>query len=406
MLGKLKSPTESRRVAGLLFEEDRLLLGVGRARGARLATLDFVEEVPSAGLRRGCITDAELFADALDHLVVTLENVTQATPLHRIVCGVHGPFAEIQFLAREADVPPDAPLTEDDVQHLLHETAQRAAEDRVLLQVMPWRYLLDTHRETDRPWGLRARTLTLEALGVYADRAPFGDFQEVFDELGLRGAELVLASIAASRTCLTAEERRDGVVLVEFAWDECRISVYSRERLYLHRATDRGLHALAEELALAMRTSPADARAMIPRLRFDQKMDDALFQVGRRFLTETLDAASRYLEESLQGMQKPPSVMGWVLAGLLADASHAPAFAAKHLGCPVRTATPPPDMDIPGQHGGSTTTALLGLLDCAAGDAPRPRGSIGPRALAGLSALPGRLFKKLRPTGAIPPEPG
>jgi cell division ATPase FtsA len=392
-------------VAGLLLEEDRLLLGVGRARGGRLQTVDFVEEVPSAGLRRGGITDAGLFADALDRLVQTLEEVTRSSPLHRIVCGVHGPLAEIQFLTRSVEVPEGHPLTEEEVDLLLHETAERAAEGRVLLQVMPWGYVLDQHRETDRPWGLRAQTITLEALGVYADRAPFADFQEVFEELGLRGAELVLASIAASRTCLTPDERRDGVVLVEFAWDECRVSVFSRDRLYLHRATEAGLGALAEELALAMGMSPADARALIPRLRFDRKMDDALFQVGRRFLAETLDAAQRFLDESLRGMQRPPSVMGWVLTGLLADAAGTPAFAARHLGCTARTAHPGAAFRIPG-HEGSQVTALMGLLDCAAGEVPRLRRPLRPRALDRMGTLSTRLMRKLRPSPIVPDDRG
>ena len=51
------------------------------------------------------ITDAELFSDALDRLATSLETFAGAHGLDRVVCGIHGPFVEIQYLTRSFRLP-------------------------------------------------------------------------------------------------------------------------------------------------------------------------------------------------------------------------------------------------------------------------------------------------------------
>lgn len=393
MLERNQGSVRPRRVAAIALEEDRLSLAVGRARGSALETLDFIEEKPSAGLRRGMVADSELFSDALDHLVLSLERVSRAHEISRIVCGVHGPFIDIRYLTREFELPSSEPLSRDEVRRILHETALRGAEGRVLLHVMPWRFLLDGYRETPKPAGLRAEKLRVEALGVYGDEAPMSDFEDVLDELGLAGADLALTSLATAKVALTVEERQRGVVLVELAWEDCRISVYRRDRLYLQRTTNAGLETLAESICRLVRLTPIEARRMIPTLSLHDA-DDPLSKMARRFLLSVLAEAKRFLAESLSVMGQPPAVVGWVLSGLLADAEGAARVAGKDVGAAVRVARPPERFRIAG-HDDSGTCSLIGLLECAAGErSVRPVGP-GLRAVARVRSLPTRLWRRL-----------
>jgi cell division ATPase FtsA len=398
MLDRVQGAARPRRVAAIALEEDRLSLAVGRARGPVLEKLDFIEEKPSAGLARGMVADAELFSDALDHLVTSLERVSRSHDLSRIVCGVHGPFIDIRYLERDFELSPGEPLDAEELRRLLHETAERGDEDGVLLHVMPWRFLLDGYRETPRPAGLRGERLRVDVLGVYGDESPVSDFEDVFDELGLTGADLALTSLATAKAALGETERERGVVLVELAWEDCRISVYRRDRLYLHRATAAGLQTLAESICRLVRMTPIEARRLIPTLSL-LDTDDPLSKMSRRFLESVLAEAKRFLAESLSVMGEPPEAVGWVLTGLLADAEGADRVARKYVGAQVRVARPKEAFRIPG-HDDSAACALVGLLECAASERSVRRSGAGRRAVEQVRDLPRRLWRRLTAGGA------
>ena len=387
--------SRTRRVAAVSLEEDRLSLAVGRARNQQLEKLDFIEETPSGGFRGGMISDAELFCGALDRLASSLERVAQGGGLDRIICGVHGPFIQIRFFTRSFKIPRGVPLTETEIDRSLYETAIRAGEGRVLLQVVPWRFVLDGYREAAWPVGLRADEMTVEALGVYADRAPYQDFQDALDELGLAGSDLVVSSLASGRYALTSEEREEGVVLLEFAWDECRVSVYCRSRLYLHRSTPNGLRSLADALALVVPMTPQEARRLLPTLSLENGNGDRLALAARDFLTDAVNAAKRYLDDSVKVMGSPPVTMGWVLSGLLAEAPGCPELIASLVTAPTRVARPPSRFQISG-HEGSWATSIISLLDCAASEPGFHRVGIGRPAVSPVRSIPGRLVSRVR----------
>ncbi len=389
-----RDPERSRKIAALTFDEDKLTLAVGRAREGRLATLDFVEQTESAGLRGGTVADAAAFADALDRLVTSLERVSATQPLDRIVCGVHGSFIEIQFLTRSCELPPGGPLTDDDVARLVHDTARRAADDRALLQVLPWRFVLDEYRETDNPVGLRGDVLGIEALGIYAQSAPYADYQDVFDELGLTGAELVLGSVAAAPFALTDYERRQGTAHLEIAWDASRLSVFSDRRLYYHRSIEPGFSALASALALEVPMTPDEARRRVPTMPVSPA-GDPLSRIVADFIDDTLQAARRALDNTWAGLEHPPTIGGWVIAGVPAEAPGATERAERVARTSVRRARVP-DAFAPAAHDDSTLVGLLGLLDCAAAGVPAS-GSVRAR-VRGVRDWPRRVWERLRVT--------
>jgi cell division ATPase FtsA len=385
---------KSRRVAAINFEEDRLILAVGRARDRRLEKLDFIEEHPSHGLRGGMVADNVRFADALDKVSETLEHVSRSSRIARIVCGIHGPFVSVECADDTVQLGASHPLSDDRLRRLLYETAHSQAEGRVLLQVVPWRYLIDEYREIDRPTGLRADKLKVEVLGVYAQTRPFADFQDVLRETGLEGAELALTSLASARVALTAEERTRGVAMLEFAWEECRISVYKQGRLCLYDTAEMGLSVLADELARHEPMTASDARRRIPQLNLNRESDDdPLIAATREYLERVLRQARKYLDENL-------SVSGWVLTGAVADATGVAAFAEQELGAPVRIGRPRDPFRIAGYEG-SHLTSVIGLLDCAASDS----GVGSPRVADRFSDIPRRWWDRIRewsrPAGSL-----
>jgi len=358
-----------KRVAAIALEEDRLSLAVGRAREGNLEKLDFIEETPSEGLAAGAITNPNRFADALDRLVVSLERASEVQPFHRIVCGIHGPYVDIQFITRSFQRVEGGPVAAAEIDRALRETAERASGERVLLQVLPWRYLLDGYAETHDPIGLFAKQLDLEVLGVFAQRSPFSNFQEAFEELGLGGAELMLSSLASARYSLTTDETENGVVFLEFAWEECRVSVYSRQRLYFHRSVLPGLDRLADELKLLDPMDSHDARLRMQKLNLLAWAADRHSALAREFLFHLLSEIEGYLEDALGSMEQPIAVRSWVVAGLLADAHGVIPELRSRLGCAARVARPHERHRIVGQDG-SAVCALLGLLATAATDSP------------------------------------
>ena len=185
------------------------------------------------------------------------------------------------------------------------------------------------------------------------------------------------------------------MVLLEFAWNSCRVSLYSRGRLYLHRTTDIGLADLAQELALTAPMTPQEARRLMPELRVDGEGDGLFAPPMTRFLSEVLREARRLIEESLNAMEHPPPVMGWVLAGSLADAAGVTAWTAEEIQLPVRLARPAPEFRIAG-YDHSSVVGLLGLLHSAAGEPGPASVPIGHRAIDRVRAMPRRWWQRLR----------
>jgi cell division ATPase FtsA len=387
-------PNGPQRVAAISIAEDRLALAVGRARSGGLERLDFIEETPSAGIRRGMISDAERFSDALDRLAGSLEKVSRATRLSRIICGVHGPFVEIQFLTRSFRFPRGVPIAEEDLQHALHETGRLEAAGRVLLQMMPWRFVLDGYRESDRPIGLRAEELGVEALGVYADQGPFQDFQEVFEELGLGGAELAMSSLATARHALTPEEQEGETVLLEFAWDECRLSLYGRSRLYLHECFRPGLSALADALSLEIPMTPPEARRLMRTLDLGDAEADRRAALARDFVEDVVGTARTRLAEGLAAMRASERSLLWVLTGLVSEASGVEPLVAALVGANVRVAAAAPSFRIGGFED-SLTCSLVGLLDCAASEPTYSQLGPARRAVERVKRFPARILGRV-----------
>lgn len=389
-------PNRRRRLAALCLEGDRLSLAVGRARDQFLDTVDFIEETPSVGLDRGMIVDTELFTDALDHLAQTLEQITRAQGMDRIVCGVHGPFVHIQLLTRAFRIPGGGPLSPAEVRAMVRDLALKAADDRALLHVMPWRYVIDDLRESVSPKGLRGDRLRIEALGAFADRSPLEDVTDVLDELGLGGSEIVVTPLAAARFVLSDAERREGVVWVDFAWDETRVSVYRKRRLYLYRTIEGGVSRLVTRMARHVPDVPSELRRHVRKVDVVDSPDASPGGEARAFLRAELEEARAFVEESRASAMSGARPPTWVLSGALADARAVEEAAARVVTGPVRVASLPESLRMR-EHEDSASTILVGLLAAAAREPAFSPPGVTSRAWTRLWHVPRRILRRFRP---------
>jgi len=350
----------------------------------------------SNGIKRGYVTDMAAATYAIRGAVERAER-NAGMGVQDVWVGCAGAGLASRVLRVEIDIG-GRRIEEEDIEHLLVDARDSIQPDgRMVLHAQPAYYTLDGAHGVANPKGLHAERLGVDVHVMLADGAPVRNLTEAVQNAHLNVKAIVAAPLASGYACLSEEERKLGVAMVEIGAEVTNIAVYAGGMLLGLKALPFGSGDITDAIASAFGVrrfqaerlkcvsgsaiaTPNDHREMIPvngpgdeRVGPVARGADDRNRIARAELVSVVMQQLSVLTDEIGRALKAMGFTGThggqvVMPGGGAELAGLPEFAQGALGMPVRIGRPPALTGLPEAHSTPGFATLAGLCLYAADD--------------------------------------
>ncbi len=372
---------------------------------------------PCDGLSRGLVTDFGRTETAIRGAMDLAERAAgvQVEYVHASISA--GNLASLVVPA-EVDIA-GASITAADMAALRADGRARIDPlGRTVVHAQPALYVIDGQPGVASPLGFHADRLGMEIHVVTADTPPLKNLDRAIKlaHIGLRS--LVASPLAASLSCLEAEERQLGVALIEIGAGVTTIAVHSFGMLVGVAAIPMGANDITKDVAAAFATRRSHAEALIARdgaaiasardnheaVEIPPMTEDSMAEPLRvtkaqiiSVIRTRLDLLFREVALHLDKLGfAGPQARQLVLTGGGADLRAIAEFAAGALNRNVRIGRPRGLTALPSSQSGPAFATLAGLVLFAAAEVPDIWHAAPPPKNAGGGGRIATMIEKLR----------
>lgn len=280
-------------------------------------------------------------------------------------------------------------VTDADIRGVVREGRERATTDgRDIIHALPLHFVVDSTDHVVDPRGLFCTTLTARLHIIDTMSTALRSLGACIARCDLEIETLVSAPLAAAMSTLVAEEREQGVTVIDMGGGATGIAVFADGQL-MHTALVPigGLH-VTRDLAAGLSTtqahaerlktlygnvesSPDDEREMLPVPLVGEEAEHRLARVPRsmvvRIIRPRIEETFELIKEQLDSSGLTRSGNRVVLTGGACQLSGLPTMAARMLGRQVRVGRPMAMRGVPELASGPAFATATGLLSWAAG---------------------------------------
>ncbi len=208
--------------------------------------------VPSVGMSRGAITDpAEVAASIQD--AIAKASAQAGMPIARAYVGLSG--SHVESFNRTADVPRSgnvSPVTDHDLNAAVHaSSAMDLGPDKKLLHVIPQGYSLDGLHGVRNPLGMHTAEMKIHSHVAAGSESYIEALDQAVRAAGIAPSEFIVEPVATGESVLAADERDEGVALIDIGAGDCGISVYREGSLFHTDYLPVGGHHITNDLAIS-----------------------------------------------------------------------------------------------------------------------------------------------------------
>jgi cell division protein FtsA len=151
-------------------------------------------------------------------------------------------------------------VTQQDVDRVLDAAKAVAIPlDREVIHTLPQGYIVDDQRGIANPVGMSGVRLEANVHIVTGAVTSAQNIVRSCSKSGLDVSEIVLESLASSKSILTEEEREIGVAIVDIGGGTSDIAIFANNAIKYTGAVALGGNNLTSDIAFGLRTSPAAA---------------------------------------------------------------------------------------------------------------------------------------------------
>jgi cell division protein FtsA len=213
---------------------------------------------PSKGLRKGIIVDPNSTVEAILKVVEDAEMMA-GTRFDAVYVGLGG--SQIDGLTTEVSMEVTAKeVTPRDLQYLIEMArSQTPTDQHETLHVLPSQYRVDEEGGITNPIGRTGTKLGVSAQVVTASKPAVEALRKVLDQAKLGVQAIVAQPLASARAVLTADEREQGVALLDIGGGTTEIAVYGAGTMRYLSSTVVGGNHVTHDLAVGLRTPVTEA---------------------------------------------------------------------------------------------------------------------------------------------------
>ncbi len=315
----------------------------------------------SRGWRKGLIVNLDATVMAVKKAVEAAE-ASAGVPVSAAYVGVGGRHVK-GVSARGAATVTDRGrgVTREEIRQAIR-AAQGVTlpQDRELLHVLPQEFLLDSQDGIRDPIGMVGSRLEADVHLITASALAWQNVVTAVNRAGVEVPEsgIVFEPLASAESCLTADEREQGVALVDLGGGSTGLIVYQQGTVRHTAAIPVGGEHFTNDIAVGLRTpipeaekmkrswgQPEGLKAEAAALEVPSVGDRPSRVVNAVRLNEIIEPRALELLELIQAeldraRLSGPLAAGVVLAGGGAKLGGFAALAEQYFELPVRTALP------------------------------------------------------------------
>jgi cell division protein FtsA len=235
-----------------------LIVAAARHGGAGDAELLGLGQHPSRGLKAGTVIELDAAEQCVRAAVTDAERAA-GTELRQVLLAVACGRLKSTTFAADAKIGGRA-VSEADIGRLLSAGRSYVERDgRALLHLNCVGYRLDGAGGIAAPHGLAGKQLSADLHAVSVDAAPLRNLVHAAERAYLSVTGLVPAPYASSLAATTAEERRAGVIALDFGAGTTGLALFADGHLLANDVIPVGGHHITFDIARALQISLTQA---------------------------------------------------------------------------------------------------------------------------------------------------
>lgn len=182
---------------------------------------------PCSGLRKGIVVNMESTVDAVVKSVEEAETMANIE-INTVFVGIAGGHINSFNSHGIVDLMPEMrEITQSDVERALESAkAVSIPMDREVLHIIPQDYTVDGQKGITNPVGLQGTRLEVDVHVVTGAVSSAQNIIKSVQTAGLHVEDIILEPLASSIACLTSEEKKSGVILIDMGGGTSDYIVY------------------------------------------------------------------------------------------------------------------------------------------------------------------------------------
>ncbi len=214
----------------------------------------------NAGMARGNVVDPHLVAEAIRSSVSAAESMADVAVDGALV-SIGGDHLACQTEIGSSELGQRGQVTQEAIDAAIqHGSSVNLPLGRDVFHISPCEYSLDGRRGSTELLGAAGRHLQVELLVVTGATAARRELEECVRAARVEPRNFVINMIAASRSCLTEEERQTGVVLLDGG--ATQVGFFRRGALAHAGVIPVGGITITHDIAVCLGTTDEDAERL------------------------------------------------------------------------------------------------------------------------------------------------
>ena len=373
-----------------------------------------IGQAPSDGLRKGVVIDIDRTVQSVTNAVDAAERLS-GLKVRSAFVGISGSHINSQNSRGMVAVRHDVDRG-DTVRAIEAARAVSIPNTREILHVIPRGYVVDGQEGVRDPIGMATVRLEVETHIVTASSTSVQNLTKCVQRAGVEIDELVLAPLATAEATLGDEDRELGVVLADIGGDTTDIAIFQDGSISHCASIPIGGRYVTADLGIVLRVTPDVAENVKFRygsaIPLDVDPDEVLqvtsigeetsHGVTRRHIAEIVESRVaeifRFVAAEIEAAGATNRLQaGLVLTGGGSSLTGVARAARDYLGMSARVVGPTGLGGLTDQIATPPFSASSGLLLWGAHNWPSDDERASGRALEGVTARIGKIFKGLMP---------
>lgn len=185
--------------------------------------------VPSKGVKKGLITDAQAITNSVKKAIKTLESKL-GTKVEQVIAVVPSNNREIDIAMGEVDIDTKDALVDGDIifNCLQKSLKKHTSINNEVVSVMPIEYKIDNSKKVKNPLGLEGSRLAVKSVVVTIPKKNVYSVVGIFESIGVEVVDIVISSIADYYAIKDDEIDKDVVAMINFGKEKSVLSVFNK----------------------------------------------------------------------------------------------------------------------------------------------------------------------------------
>lgn len=280
-------------IVALEIGTSRVRVFVGEAREDGGLMITAVGDAASSGMRKGEMYHFESVCACVETALRQAEEAANLA-IHQVYLAMSG--SQIEGMPNRGELPVDGEITQDHVDHVLRVAKEvTLPADRQILHSIVGQYSVDGLCGV-MPVGMVGKTLAVDVLLVHGLYSRMINLVRVVKARKLEVAELLFSGLCSAMAVLSAEQKRQGALLIDLGGGTTDYVVYAQEKIADAGVIGVGGDHVTNDLARAFCISTNEAEAL--KLRHGDAMVSAAGRTRRIPLPETAGEGPRTAKQS------------------------------------------------------------------------------------------------------------